>query len=296
MEFRHLKTFQTILKTGSFLQAAEQLQYAQSTITLHVQQLEAELGVKVFIRQGKKIQLTNAGKALESHVNILLHRAEMLHQEMVELVGGKTGHLRIGSIEPVASLKLPSLLIDFCREYPKIKLTLETGVTDVISQRVAEGKLDLALCSPPSAKLGLHFDRLFLDPMALLIPEANLLSHKKEIQVKDLAAERLLLTEANCPYRQVFEREISSRGVNSDSGLEITSLKVLQNMVQASLGIGIVPTAVADPVPSNTVLRQIKGLKLELPVGIALSSEKSIPGLALDRLIEIIKDKFIEPK
>ncbi len=57
MEFRHLKTFQTILKTGSFLQAAEKLQYAQSTITLHIQQLEAELGVKVFLREPHKKRL-----------------------------------------------------------------------------------------------------------------------------------------------------------------------------------------------------------------------------------------------
>lgn len=149
MEFRHLKTFQTIIQTGSFLQAAEQLQYAQSTITLHIQQLEQELGVKLFLRHGKKIKLTAAGKALEVHANFLLHRAQMLHQEMLELVAGKTGHIRIGSIEPVASLQLPPLLVKFCREYPKVRLTLETGVTDVITQRVASGKLDLAICSAP---------------------------------------------------------------------------------------------------------------------------------------------------
>ena len=149
MEFRHLKTFQTIIQTGSFLHAAEQLQYAQSTITLHIQQLEQELGVKLFLRQGKKTKLTAAGKALEVHANFLLHRAQMLHQEMLELVLGKTGHIRLGSIEPVASLQLPPLLVKFCREYPKVRLTLETGITDVITQRVASGKLDLALCSPP---------------------------------------------------------------------------------------------------------------------------------------------------
>ena len=69
MEFRHLKTFQTILKTGSFLQTAEQLQYAQSTITLHIQQLEPELGVKIFLPQGNKLQLTKAGRALEIYTN-----------------------------------------------------------------------------------------------------------------------------------------------------------------------------------------------------------------------------------
>lgn len=286
MEFRHLKTFQTILKTGSFLQAAEQLQYAQSTITLHIQQLEAELGVKIFLRRGKKLQLTKAGRALETHANALLMRSQMLHREMMELVAGKTGHLRIASIEPVASLRLPELLANFCRQYPKIRLTLETGVTEVIAQRVAEGKLDLAVCSPPTAKLDLSFTRLFSDSMALLIPKSNLLAQKDKIEATDLTTERLLLTEKNCPYRQVFEREALSVGVNPYSGLEIMSLKALQRMVQSGLGIGVVPVEIVDPPPEDTIVRTVDGLNLELPVGLALAKEKTIPGLALDLLIK----------
>ena len=289
MEFRHLKTFRAIVLTGSFWRAAEQLQYAQSTITLHIQQLEKELGVKLFLRQGKRLQLTAAGKSLETHANLLLHRAEVLHQDMLELVAGETGHLRIGSIEPVASLKLPTLLVKFCREYPKVKLTLETGVTDVISQRVASGELDLAICSPPAGKLGLNFNPLFNDPMALLVSQNNLLSKKKEISVENLATERLLLTEINCPYRQVFEREIQPYSVNFDRDLEITSLKVLQDMVIANLGIGVVPTTVVDRSCPNTVIKDIEGIELKLPVGIALLPEKSIPGLALDRLVNILE-------
>ncbi|MEM9506660.1 MAG: LysR family transcriptional regulator [Cyanobacteria bacterium P01_E01_bin.35] len=285
MEFRHLKTFQTILETGSFLQAAEKLQYAQSTITLHIQQLEAELGVKVFLRQGKKIQLTPAGKALESHANFLLQRATLLHQEMIELVAGKTGHLRIGSIEPVASLRLPKLLVQFCRQHPKVRLTLETGVTQVISQGVAEGKLDLAICSPPTAKLGLNFSPLFYDSMALLIPQGHRLSKLKMIEVEDLATERLILTEVNCPYRQVFEQEITARGINPYCGLEIMSFKALKAMVASGLGIGVMPTDVLDPPPANTEMRNINNLNLKLPVGLALLSEKTVPGLILDSLI-----------
>ncbi|MEO1004367.1 MAG: LysR family transcriptional regulator [Cyanobacteria bacterium J06638_38] len=285
MEFRHLKTFQTILETGSFLQAAEKLQYAQSTITLHIQQLEAELGVKVFLRQGKKIQLTPAGKALESHANFLLQRAALLHQEMIELVAGKTGHLRIGSIEPVASLRLPKLLVQFCRQHPKVRLTLETGVTQVISQGVAEGKLDLAICSPPTAKLGLNFSPLFYDSMALLTPQGHRLSKLEMIEVEDLAAERLILTEVNCPYRQVFEQEITARGINPYCGLEIMSFKALKAMVASGLGIGVMPTDVLDPPPANTEMRNINNLNLKLPVGLALLSEKTVPGLILDSLI-----------
>ena len=292
MEFRHLETFQAIIEAGSFLQAAERLQYAQSTITLHIQQLEAELNVKLFSRRGKKVQLTTAGRALSTHVSFLLHRAELLQKDMAELVAGKSGHIRIGSIEPVASLRLPSLLVSFCRQHPNIRLTLETGVTKVISQRVGS-ELDLAICSPPDAKLGLSFETLFYDPMALLIPIEHRLSQKEAIEVCDLAHERLLLTEVNCPYRKVFETEILSRGVNPYSGIEIMSLKILQSMVESGLGIGVMPTAIVTPPPESTVVRTINNLNLELPVGIAALPEKSLPGLALDSLTQMIRNQII---
>jgi LysR family transcriptional regulator, regulator of the ytmI operon len=293
MEFRHLKTFKTIIDTGSFLQAAEKLQYAQSTITLHIQQLEKELGVKLFSRQGKKLQLTAAGKALETHAAFLLHRSEMLHREMIELVAGKTGHLRIGSIEPVASIRLPALLVSFCRQYPNVRLTLETGITEAISQRVAEGKLDLAICSPPTAKLGLNFETIFYDSMALLIPQSHALSERDTIYVTDLVGERLLLTETNCPYRKVFERETLSHGINPYSGLEIMSLKALQRMVESGLAIGVMPQDLIDPPPNNTVVRRVKDLKLELPVGIAILPDQTLPGLALEILIKTLKNNLL---
>ena len=290
MEFRHLKTFQTILEEGSFLQAAEKLQYAQSTITLHIQQLEAELKVKLFSRRGKRVQPTAAGRALSNHAGFLLHRAEILQQEMVEIVAGSAGHLRIGSIEPFASLRLPSLLVSFCRQYPNIRLTLETGVTQTISQRVAAGELDLAICSPPDAKLGLNFETLFYDSMALLIPTSHHLSQKETIEVIDIAQERLLLTEANCPYRQVFETEICARGVNPYSGIEIMSLKALQSVVKSGLGIGVMSVNTITPPPHNTAVKTINNVKLELPVGIAVLPERNMLGLALDTLIQTLKN------
>jgi DNA-binding transcriptional LysR family regulator len=292
MELRHLQTFQAIVQEGSFLQAAEKLQYAQSTITLHIQQLEAQLGVQLFTRRGKKLELTTAGRALRGHADHLLHRATALQQVMLELVAGEAGHLRIGSIEPVASLRLSRLLVQFCREYPKVRLTLETGVTQVISQRVIEGELDIAICSPPASRIGLVFQQLFCDPMVLLIPTDHPLSRKAVIQVADLQSERLLLTERHCPYREVFEKAILAQGIAPYTGLEIMSLEALRRMVMEGLGLGVMPVDSVTPTPPGTVVRTIERLNLELPVGIAQFPEGSIPGLALDRLVQKLRNEL----
>lgn len=285
MEFRHLQTFQTIAQEGSFLKAADKLQYAQSTITLHIQQLEAELGVKLFSRRGKLTGLTVAGRTLLDHADQLLRHAANLQQTMTDLVAGEAGHLRIGSIEPVASVHLPSTLVQFCQEHPKIRLTLEIGVTQVISERVATGLLDVAICSPPAANLGLTFEFLFHDLVALLIPETHQLATAEDIPAASLASERLILTEEHCPYRNIFEKALLPHGINPFSGLEIVSLEALKQMVKYELGIGVIPAAAVTLPPPGTVARSIAGLDLELPVGVVFHPEMSLPGSGLHALV-----------
>ncbi len=289
MEFRHLQTFQSIAQEGSFLKAAEKLQYAQSTITLHIQQLEAELGIKLFSRRGKRTELTIAGRTLIAHADRLLHRAANLQQTMTDLVAGEAGHLRIASIEPVASIYLPAILVQFCQNHPKVRITLEVGVTQSISQRVAVGSIDLAICSPPSANLDLTFELLFHDPIALLIPDTHPLATLDEISAPLLAKERLILTEEHCPYRNIFEKALLSEDINPFSGLEVMSLEALKEMVRCGLGIGVIPAAAVASPPPNTIARSISGLDLKLPVGIVFQSEVSFPGSALHTLISDLK-------
>ena len=289
MEFRHLKTFQAIAQEGSFLKAADKLQYAQSTITLHIQQLEAELGVKLFSRRGKRTELTIAGRTLQEHVEQLLYRAANLQQTMTDLVAGEAGHLRIGSIEPVASIHLPAILVQFCHKHPKVRLTLEVGVTQVISQRVAVGAIDLAICSPPHANLDLTFELLFQDTISLLIPENHRLARLDDIPVSSLVEERLILTEEHCPYRNVLEQALLPHGINPFSGIEIMSLEALKQMVRCGLGIGAMPSAAITPPPPNTISRNILGLELKLPIGIVFHSEASFPGSVLHSLVTDLK-------
>ena len=289
MELRHIYTFQAIVKEGSFLKASEKLMYAQSTITLHIQQLEAELGVKLFIRQGKKVQLTEAGRSLQEQADSLVARAMSLQQTMFDLVAGEAGHVRIGVIEPTASLRLPQILAPFCQERPRIRLTIEVGNTAVISQRVASGALDLGICSLPEAHLGLDFEPLFVDHLALLLPEQHPLVNKPTIEVQDLAKERLLLTESACPYRELVEKELQRRGKNPYSGLEIGgSMEMVKRSVQNGMGVALLPRAAVIPLPPPMVLREIDDVELSLPIGLVLLADEISPSRALEALLILL--------
>jgi DNA-binding transcriptional LysR family regulator len=268
MDLRHLQTFQAVVEHGSFLRAAEALLYAQSTITLHIQQLESELGVPLFARQGKKAQLNEAGRLLSAEAAQILGRVEALRRTMRELAEGDAGYVRLGAIEPAASLRLPALLVRFCAERPRIRLALEVGGTRAIGQRVAGGDLDVGIASPPPASLGLAFEPLFVERMALLAPDGHPLAQAETIGAHDLRGHRLLLTEQNCAYREAIEQTLIERGAEPFSRIEIGSLGALKCAVQQGLGIGIVPVIIACPSPPGTVLREVERLALGLPVGL----------------------------
>ncbi len=286
MELRHLQTFEAVVREGSFLRAAEHLQYAQSTITLHIQQLEADLGVQLFARRGKRVQLTEAGRALYGQATHLLQRAEALQQTMADLATGEGGHLRVGAIEPTASHRLPPLLVDFCQQHPRVRLTLEVGGARAISQRVAAGDLDLGISSPPVARLGLSFEPLFIERMLLLVPAEHRLATAPRIAPEDVAAERLLLSERTCAYRDVVERELIRQGATPVSGIEIGSLEALKRAVQAGLGVAIIPEIIVSPPPAGTVLREIDGVEIGLSVGLITRPDDGIPPRALRTLAD----------
>jgi DNA-binding transcriptional LysR family regulator len=288
MDLRHLLTFQKIVEQGSFVQAAESLQYAQSTISLHMQQLEAALGIELFARHGKRVQLTEAGRLLYDEAKQILGRVDGLHQTMAELLSGEVGHLRFGSIEPAASLRLAALLVPFCAARPKVRLTLEVGGTRAISERVAGGSLDLGIISPPPAELGLTFEPLFVEAMALLVPEEHPLATAATITSRDLPSHRLLLTDQGCAYREAIERALLTDGTNPYSGIEIGSMVALKRAVQAGLGVAIVPLVDSNPLLPGTRLRDIEGVDLGLMVGLARRADDR-PAPVLAALVELLR-------
>lgn len=292
MELRYLATFQTIVREGSFTKAAEKLDYAPSTITLHMQHLETELGFKLFVRQGKHIQLSTAGQALYEQADTLLHQVRTLEQTMKEIASGESGSLRIGVIEPAASVYLMPLLAQFCQEYPRMRISLEIMGTRFICQRVAKGRLEIGICSPPPTELGLIFEPLFSEPIALLMPEAHALANVEHITPVDLQEQRLLLTGEYCAYRETIEYFLAQRGIRVFPCMEISNFDALKQGVQAGMGIAIVPVNAAQPAPAGTVLRSLEKLELALPVGLVYSSEHYVSRPVLEKLIAGLRQRI----
>jgi LysR family transcriptional regulator, regulator of the ytmI operon len=290
MDIKALVTFQTIIKQGSFQGAAEELNYVQSTITSQIQKLELDLGVKLFER-GRKLRLTEGGRILHKQSALILNDIESLRKTINDYSEGETGNLRIGSMEPTASLRLPTLLNDYCNEHQKVQITLEVGNTTTICERILSGQLDIGICTSPDLEMGLDFTPLFIEKIGLLVPVPHPLSPKSEVRVKDLKGERLILTGRNCAYRRKLEKLLLEKGNHVLPMVQSGSIEVVKSLVEKGLGIGIVPF-VSHDVTSKTVLKKINDVDLDVTIGI-LRRKDEVTSRAMEKLINAIQESLL---
>ncbi|OCT12101.1 LysR family transcriptional regulator [Paenibacillus pectinilyticus] len=294
MDIRNIKTFQTIIRLGSFQRAAEELQYGQSTVTMHIQKLESDLGVKL-LERGKKLTLTEAGRLFHQNADLLLKDYDFLQASMDELVKGDAGIIRLGVMEPTASYRLPQLLGPFLRQHPKVKVSIHIGNTTVLGQMLHEGSIDMAICSTPNTGLDHAFEPLFIERLALLIPETHPLASKASIHLRDLQHEHLLITNSQCPYRQKLENALLENGGSPYSGMEIGNMAALKYYVQADFGIAVVPVITATPNPQGTVLKPIVDLDSGLVTGLLRKMNGSSFSLATESLVDIFRKELRSP-
>jgi DNA-binding transcriptional LysR family regulator len=241
MDTRYFKTFREVAKWQNFTRAAEELGYAQSSVTAQIQNLEQEFGTALFERWGRKIRLTNTGEQVLRYAEQVL----AIVDEAKTSVSGHTllsGTLTIGTVESLAAFYLPPILQTFRREYPKMKLMLRPGICSDLRQGVREGVYDFAIIldSPQS-----HHDLVCLNlgeiEMVMITAPEHRLAGRDHVSVEDFRDENLIVTEAGCSYRAMMEGVLRKAGIIPDSALEFGSLEAIKRCVEYDLGIALLP-------------------------------------------------------
>lgn len=291
MDTKALKTFHTIVKYGSFIRAAEQLNYAQSTITMQMQKLESDLGVQL-IERGKKLQLTEAGRLFHEQSMQIVKNMDQLQASLTDMQLGEAGHIRLGVTEPTASLRLPGILQRFLALYPKIRISMDFASTPVLCERLLQGEVDIALCSAPSLGSELYFEPLFREAFVLLMPEKHPLAKLAVIRPEELRGHRLLITSASCPYRRRLEAIMQESGHIPLETMEIGSMTALKYYVECGLGVALVPQIVLNPVPPGTTTRAIEGGLIDMTFGVVTQQAEYPLTLAGSKLYQFLKQEL----
>ncbi|MBD8499226.1 LysR family transcriptional regulator [Paenibacillus arenosi] len=267
MEIRLLQTFQAVVECGSQIKAANLLQYAQSTITLHINQLEENLGIELFERKGKQMVLTEAGKLVKEQADILLNQVNVITETAKEFSNGQKGFIRIGAIDSISKTNLIAILTTFMKEHPQICLSIESGVTQQFSQQIIANELDIALCPPPSPELNLEFYPLYEEKLCLILPIDHPLAAQKKINMCDLENENFILTGPLCEYRRKIEHVFLHHGFHLHSKYDAANMEMVLNLVRQGFGIAMLPgNLVANS--HQYAIHNIDDISTSLPIGL----------------------------
>ncbi len=147
MDLSALRIFRAVAREGGVTRAAERLHRVQSNVTTRVRQLEDELGVPLFIREGKRLHLAPAGQVLLGYADRLLDLAEEARAAVQD--ARPRGLLRLGAMESTAAVRLPAPLTEYHRRYPEVTLELRTGNPQQLATAVLASELDAALAAEP---------------------------------------------------------------------------------------------------------------------------------------------------
>ena len=234
----HLRSFHAVATQGSFTKAAEILHITQPTLSGQVKELEKRYGVKLFSRHGRRVELTELGRAALAITSQLFHYQEEVEQLLLSARGLTTGGLRVGADSPYI---ITPLLARFQRRYPGIQISIQYGNSEQVMKWLELGRCDIAIV--PNAPM--EDDRLDALPLAsdqlvLFVSGEHPWAARRTVAIEDLVGQRIILREPGSRTRAIFETALSECGVQLTERMEIGSREGVREAVAAGFGVGVV--------------------------------------------------------
>lgn len=241
MDFRHLITYVRVVECGSYTRAAEALGYTQSSITAHLQQLEADLCIQLFERHGRAIKLTEAGRGIYDGAVEILKIVDNLN-EAKYLDGPLKGKLSIAAPESMMKDKLEPILNKFIREHQQISITVSNHTCLTTYRRLIEGECDLALIFLPLYNdEKLEVTPISIEPLVMVASAKCEETELNEFVNKYVLTMPLIVNEIDCIYRTSMEQFLIDNGIAASRKIEIWGLETTKRLVIDGVGISLLP-------------------------------------------------------
>jgi DNA-binding transcriptional LysR family regulator len=244
MDLSDLLIFSAVVREGGVTRAAERLHRVQSNVTTRIRQLEQDLSVPLFIREGKRLHLAPAGRVLLGYADRLLALADEARGAVQD--AKPRGTFRLGAMESTAAVRLPGLLSEYHRRHPGVVLELRTGNPQVLGAAILAGDLDAALVAEPIADA--PFEKAFaFDEELVIVAAAN----HPPIGRKGGLPATIIVFEHGCPHRKRLEDWYANRQEMPGRTIELASYHAMLGCVVAGMGISLIPKSVLTTFPER---------------------------------------------
>jgi DNA-binding transcriptional LysR family regulator len=242
MEDHKLKVFCTVAETKSFSKASEIIHLTQPAVSLQIQALEEVYETKLFDRTSSTVLLTPAGEILYKYAKEILSLFAAVEKDIGEITGLVKGSISVGASTTIGNYVLPSVISDFKKKSPKIKIHLLVGNTKRIVEFLNAGNIDLGIVEGEVTKYKIKTEKLMSDELDLIVPANHTWSKKGEVSILDILKEPFIFREEGSGTRQVIEKYLSKRGI-SPQKMKITTIlgstEAIKEAVENGTGLSI---------------------------------------------------------
>ena len=241
MTLRQFEVFLAVAAEKSFSRAAKKIHLSQPTLSEHVAELEDELGTKLFLRKGRTVTLTEAGRVFQEYAGRAVSAVDGARRAVAEIGGLARGSLVVGASTTPGIYVLPERIAAFRARYPGIDLKLRIANSRTIEQMIRAHELDLGVVG--GHVLGAGEQCLaagLVDDLVLIVPPQHPWARRKEIGADRLCDQPLIMREEGSATRLVTERALQQAGLRCKAAMELDHTEAIKQAVAAGLGVALV--------------------------------------------------------
>ena len=253
MTITQLKYTLAVAEYGNFTTASEKCFVTQPTLSMQVQKLEEELGVTIFNRSTKPLQVTDVGEKVLIQAKKIVEESSRMNDVISEQKGIIGGTLKVGIIPTVSSTLLPLFLNIFIKKHKNVDLKIEEYNTDTISKKLEDNTIDCAIAATPLNNSKIIERPIYYEPFVAYVPEHHFLSGNKSLGLDDLSNSDLLILEDGHCFRNQVLNLCSLDDLNKQYELKSGSFETLINLSNNGPWMTIIPYLHSNNLSSNNI-------------------------------------------
>jgi DNA-binding transcriptional LysR family regulator len=299
LNFNQLRVFYTAAKNLNFTAAAKELYITQPAVTFQVKSFEEYCDLKLFKKKGRRVYLTDEGKALLDYAEKIFQHEKEIENVIDEMRELKRGVLRLGTTKTYARYFMPLMITSFHQKYPEFKIQLNEGSSADMIYSLADLKIEVAIIARAVDHPEVNFFPFSREEMALIVAPDSHLTQKEEISIKELAKELFIMKENGSGTRKLVEELFEKAGSTPNILVETSNTEFIKQLVHRGEGVSfLVREAVVAELRDNTLVEvPVSGKKVLLDVSIAYlkSQVLSPPARAFVDTLTKLRSEDIDP-
>ena len=293
---RQLQTVVALAEYGSFIAAAALLKTSQPAVTRTVKHVEEVLGIKLFDRSTRSVQITAAGREFVGVAGRMLNDLRITIRSMRELSDQRRGQVIISSIMSVASGKLPRLVSTYRFDHPGIELHVRDGVHGTVIEDVRSGAADFGITYLDDLPDPFMSVPLGKEEFTVVLPRHHELAGKKSLSLSDLKDAPLVSLPSDSRTRRVIDSAASSIGLTLNHVVTVSQFATMLGFVRAGIGLAIAPkSGVMSFLGKELNAVQVRGRPLPRELGLITLKERE-PSPAAAGLMSLVRGSWNKPQ